>query len=120
MKIRDAFSYSFGAIRLRKLRAGLTILGVVIGIAAIAALLSITQGLQNTITTQLQEDCRRHACGHTWGGFFSGNQDRGGGFGPGMGGPNSGFQLQVNDTEIIEDLSPDILMASATIQSKDT
>jgi putative ABC transport system permease protein len=117
MKIRDAFSYSFGAIRLRKLRAGLTILGVVIGIAAIAALLSITQGLQNTITTQLQEGLAADTLVVIpGGGFFSGDQDPGGGFGPGMGGSNSGFQLQVNDTEIIEDLSPDILMASATIQ----
>jgi putative ABC transport system permease protein len=47
-------SYSFSAIRLRKLRAGLTTLGVVIGIAAIVALLSITQGLQARITQQLQ------------------------------------------------------------------
>jgi len=53
MRARDVFGYSFSAIRLRKLRAGLTTLGVVIGIAAIVALLSITQGLQNTITSQL-------------------------------------------------------------------
>ena len=62
MKTRDVFGYSFSAIRLRKLRAGLTTLGVVIGIAAIVALLSITTGLQNTITAQLNppfEDARR-------------------------------------------------------------
>ena len=55
MKTYDIFGYSFSAIRLRKLRAALTILGVVIGIAAIVALLSITQGLQSTITTHLQQ-----------------------------------------------------------------
>src|SRR5271157_3913773 len=55
MKTYDIFGYSFSAIKLRKLRAALTILGVVIGIAAIVALLSITQGLQTTITTQLQK-----------------------------------------------------------------
>ena len=38
MKLMDIFSYAFGAIRLRKLRAALTTLGVVIGIAAIVAL----------------------------------------------------------------------------------
>ena len=54
MKVGDVFSYAFGAIRLRKLRAGLTTLGVVIGIAAIVALLSISQGLQVTITDQLK------------------------------------------------------------------
>ena len=54
MKVSDVFSYSFSAIKLRKLRAALTTLGVVIGIAAIVALLSITQGLQVTITGQLE------------------------------------------------------------------
>jgi putative ABC transport system permease protein len=117
MRTRDVFSYSFGAIRLRKLRAALTILGVVIGIAAIAALLSITQGLQNTITYQLE----RGLAADTLvvipgGGFLSGDQNPSGGFGPGMGGGGSGFQLLVNDTETIESLSPDILLATPTIQ----
>ena len=55
MKTIDIFGYSFSAIRLRKLRAALTTLGVIIGIAAIVALLSITQGLQTTITNSLQQ-----------------------------------------------------------------
>ncbi len=55
MKITDIFGYSFSAIRLRKLRAALTTLGVIIGIAAIVALLSITQGLQATLTGQLNQ-----------------------------------------------------------------
>jgi putative ABC transport system permease protein len=55
MRALDIFGYSFSAIKLRKLRAALTTLGVVIGIAAIVALLSITQGLQVTITSQLNQ-----------------------------------------------------------------
>ena len=55
MKTIDVFGYSFSAIKLRKLRAALTTLGVVIGIAAIVALLSITQGLQASITGQLNQ-----------------------------------------------------------------
>ena len=55
MKTYDVFGYSFSAIRLRKLRAALTTLGVIIGIGAIVALLSITQGLQATITNQLNQ-----------------------------------------------------------------
>ena len=54
MKVRDTLSYSFSAIRLRKLRSGLTTLGIVIGIAAIVALLSFTQGFQVSITNQLE------------------------------------------------------------------
>ncbi|MGB9671972.1 MAG: ABC transporter permease [Candidatus Norongarragalinales archaeon] len=55
MKIADVLSYAFSAIKLRKLRAALTTLGVIIGIAAIVALLSFSQGFQNTITAQLQK-----------------------------------------------------------------
>ena len=77
MKPKDVFSYSFSAIKLRKLRAGLTTLGVVIGIAAIVALLSITQGLQNTITVQLQKGLATDTLIVSTGGGF------GGGFGAG-------------------------------------
>ena len=109
MRTRDVFSYSFGAIRLRKLRAGLTTLGVVIGIAAIVALLSITQGLQNTITMQLQS------------GFATDTLivSPGGGLGTGMGsviGATDSGALLINDTQIINGLSPDIELSIAIIQ----
>lgn len=55
MNASDILTYAFGAIKLRKLRAALTTLRVVIGIAAIVALLSFSQGLKNTITAQLQK-----------------------------------------------------------------
>ncbi|TFH06757.1 MAG: hypothetical protein E4H14_10070 [Candidatus Thorarchaeota archaeon] len=55
MRTGDVFGYSFSAIRLRKMRAGLTTLGVAIGIAAIVALLSFTAGLQVTMTNQFEE-----------------------------------------------------------------
>jgi len=109
MKSRDVFSYSFSAIRLRKLRAGLTTLGVVIGIAAIVALLSITQGLQDTITRQLQT------------GFATDTLivSTGGGFGAGIGGrtgADSGFRLLINYTQMINGLSPNINKSIAIIQ----
>ena len=79
MKTRDIFSYSFSAIKLRKLRAGLTVLGVVIGIAAIVALLSITQGFQTTITGQLEKGFAADTLVIT-------TNTGGNGFGPGGGG----------------------------------
>jgi putative ABC transport system permease protein len=106
MKPRDVFSYSFSAIRLRKLRAGLTTLGVVIGIAAIVALLSITQGLQDTITRQLQT------------GFATDTLivSTGGGFGLGaQGTTGSGFKLFVNDTQTINEIE-NVSMSIAVIQ----
>jgi putative ABC transport system permease protein len=118
MKTRDVFGYSFSAIRLRKLRAGLTTLGVVIGIAAIVALLSITQGLQNTITTQLQQGLATDTLIVSPGrsAFGAGGQNGGGGLGGGLGGGDSGFTLLVNDTQTVNGLSPDIVASIAVIQ----
>jgi len=102
LKAQDILSYSFGAIRLRKLRAGLTTLGVVIGIAAIVALLSITQGLQATITRQLQTGFATNTLIVSTGGGF------GAGFGPGAetgGAANSGFKLFINATQKISNLN---------------
>lgn len=120
MKTIDIFGYSFSAIKLRKLRAALTTLGVVIGIAAIVALLSITQGLQATITNQLQQGLSANSLivSPGSGGFLGGGAGAGagGGFG-GAGGAsaNSGFKLFVNYTSEIDALSPDIETSFAVI-----
>jgi putative ABC transport system permease protein len=108
VKVSDIFSHAFGAIRLRKLRAGLTTLGVVIGIAAIVALLSITQGLQITITGQLQT------------GFATNTLvvSTGGGFGMGVGAMSateSDFELLVNYTQLIDDIE-DVVQSVAVLQ----
>ena len=135
MKTVDIFGYSFSAIKLRKLRAALTTLGVIIGIAAIVALLSITQGLQATITGQLNQGLSANTLIVTpgSGGFLSGagggaggTANGGGGFGgggPGGGGggfgggntENSGFKLYVNYTSDIDALSTDIVGSIAII-----
>lgn len=109
MKIGDTFSYSFGAIKLRKLRAGLTTLGVIIGITALVALLSITQGLQDTITSQLQTGLSTDTLI-----VYAGESSAGGGFG--NGGTSSNFALYVNYTDEISSLSPDIQSSIAVIQ----
>src|SRR5512138_475562 len=109
MKTIDIFGYSFSAIKLRKLRAALTTLGIVIGIAAIVALLSITQGLQATITTQLSQGLSADTLivtPSTGGGGFGAP---GGGFGGagGFGGEisaSSGFSLYANYTSEINAL----------------
>jgi len=129
MKIVDVFGYSFSAIKLRKLRAALTTLGVIIGIAAIVALLSITQGLQATLTGQLNQGLSANTLiissgsgGVLGGGGGAGAGGGGGGFGGGGGGAfgggtsdNSGFKLYVNYTNEIDALSPDIVSSIAII-----
>jgi putative ABC transport system permease protein len=118
MKTRDVFSYSFSAIKLRKLRAGLTTLGVVIGIAAIVALLSITQGMQNTITNQLKQSLATDTLIVTTNtGGLGGGGEFGGGGGIGSGGAaGSGFKLFINYTDQINTLSPNITTSFAVIQ----
>lgn len=112
MNVRDIFSFSFSAIKLRKLRASLTIVGVVIGIAAVVALLSITQGLQTSIAGQLQTGFATDTLIVSTGGGF------GGGFGSGHGGGTDGgsnFELLVNHTQIIDELD-DVVMSVAVIE----
>ncbi|MGD6850791.1 MAG: ABC transporter permease [Candidatus Bathyarchaeia archaeon] len=125
MRTFDVFGYSFSAIKLRKLRAALTTLGIVIGIAAIVALLSITQGLQATITTQLNQGLSADTLIVTSSsgalGGLGGGGGQGGGFGDtggGLGGggsANSGFTLYANYTDEIDALSPDIETSVAII-----
>ncbi|MHA1638403.1 MAG: ABC transporter permease [Candidatus Thorarchaeota archaeon] len=93
MKARDTLGYAFGAIRLRKLRSGLTTLGIVIGIAAIVALLSFTQGFQVAISGSFQEGLSTDVVTVSPGS---------GGF-MGFGG-DSDFVLYANDTDIINDV----------------
>jgi putative ABC transport system permease protein len=126
MRTIDIFGYSFSAIKLRKLRAALTTLGVIIGIAAIVALLSITQGLQATLTGQLNQGLSANTLiitsgssevlggGGVGAGGDSGGFGGGGAFGGGTT-DNSGFKLYVNYTNEIDALSPDIVSSIAII-----
>lgn len=116
MRIPDVFSYSFSAIKLRKLRAALTTLGVVIGIAAIVALLSITQGLQTTITDQLERGLSADTLIVVSGSSALGGGAEGGFPGGGFGGSGSTAPLRINYTDEINTLSPDIVTSFAIIQ----
>jgi len=50
--IKDYFSLPWREIKRRKLRSWLTLLGVIIGIAAVVSLITLGQGLQNAIEKQ--------------------------------------------------------------------
>jgi putative ABC transport system permease protein len=115
MKAHAIFGYSFSAIKLRKLRAALTTLGVVIGIAAIVALLAITTGLQASISDQLNQGLSANSLIVVPG---SDDSDQGGGFSVSLGSnaDSSGFKLYLNQTSEIENLSPNITSVLAIIQ----
>jgi putative ABC transport system permease protein len=53
--MKDYFSLSFNNLKRRKTRSWLTMVGIFIGIAAVVALISLGQGLQNSIEKQFQE-----------------------------------------------------------------
>jgi putative ABC transport system permease protein len=53
MKIQRVFRETFNSLSANKLRTGLTVLGIVIGVAAVIAMMSVGQGAQNSITEQI-------------------------------------------------------------------
>jgi len=50
--IKDSFFIAIGSLRKRFLRTSLTMIGIFIGIAAVVALISLGQGMQNAINAQ--------------------------------------------------------------------
>jgi putative ABC transport system permease protein len=53
MKITRIIRETFTSLSANKLRTGLTVLGIVIGVAAVIAMMSVGQGAQNSITSQI-------------------------------------------------------------------
>jgi putative ABC transport system permease protein len=53
MKFTRVLRETFTSLSANKLRTGLTVLGIVIGVAAVIAMLSVGQGAQNSITSQI-------------------------------------------------------------------
>jgi putative ABC transport system permease protein len=90
----------------------------VIGIAAIVALLSITQGLQTTITDQLERGLAADTLIVVPGSnALAGGAGDGGGIAGGIaGGGSSSAPLYVNYTDEISTLSPDVVTSLAIIQ----
>src|SRR3989344_7887192 len=51
----DYFLFAINSITHRKLRSWLTIIGIVIGVAAIISLITLSRGLENTIKQQFEQ-----------------------------------------------------------------
>jgi len=54
MKTRDILHETFTSLFVNKVRTGLTMLGIVIGIASVIAMTAIGQGAQNSISSSIQ------------------------------------------------------------------
>jgi putative ABC transport system permease protein len=53
MNLRQSIVEALGSLASNKLRSGLTILGIIIGVAAVIAMLAIGRGAQNSITSSI-------------------------------------------------------------------
>ena len=53
--IKEYLKLAITSIKHRKLRTSLTVLGIIIGVAAIVSLISVSQGLQYSIEEQFQK-----------------------------------------------------------------
>lgn len=54
MKLADLFSETYSSLTVNRVRTGLTMLGIVIGIGSVIAMVSIGQGAQNSIESSIQ------------------------------------------------------------------
>jgi len=54
MKMQDLFQETYSAITMNKARSGLTILGIIIGIGSVVAMISIGQGAQGQIQSNIE------------------------------------------------------------------
>src|SRR5687767_13283348 len=50
-KLLEAFLVAFASLRANKLRTALTLVGIVVGVAAVIAVVTIIQGLDNKVAT---------------------------------------------------------------------
>lgn len=108
MKFTDIFGYSASSLRTQKGRSFLTVLGVVIGIAAIVALNSMTAGMEVTINAQLEEGLSANTLTVSSGGLFAGF---------GGGGREDSVTMYINDTIALESIDH-VDEATALIQKQ--
>jgi len=76
MKLSDSFRLSANSITHRRLRSWLTLLGIVIGVAAVVSIISIGEGAQASVNAQLSglgADIITITPGHSRAGMFTGS-----------------------------------------------
>jgi putative ABC transport system permease protein len=119
MKINKCFKHAFNMVLHSKLRSWLTITGIVIGVAAVIAIVSIGAGMQQSMNAQLNAlggDIVTISPGFERGG--GGGFDRGGGGGGGSSGPQAVTKeivLARSDLQALRGI-PDIALIDTNIR----
>ncbi|MBN2259779.1 MAG: ABC transporter permease [Clostridiales bacterium] len=104
MLIKDVFSYALGSIKRRKVRKGLSILGVTIGIAAIISIVSLSSGFQSLVNSQFEQGFSSDTLIVTTQSISFADTE-------------SDFQLYINDTEVIRNVEY-VNQSTAILQRK--
>src|SRR5659263_257968 len=119
MKLNKCFKHAFNMVLHSKLRSWLTITGIVIGVAAVIAIVSIGDGMQQSLNAQLNAlggDIVTISAGFERGG--GGGFDRGGGGGGGSSGPQAvtkDIVLARSDLQALRGI-PDIALIDTNIR----
>jgi putative ABC transport system permease protein len=113
MKTLDIFSLSLSHVKKSKMRSWLTIIGIVIGVAAVVAIISIGQGMQASVASRLGSlgaDLITVTPG------FSRASGGGGGFGGG-GGSSTTINLTIRDVNVIKQI-PGVLYVNGMVSGR--
>jgi len=110
MNIFVIFRIAFRALARNKMRSALTMLGVVIGVAAVIAMVSIGQGAQASVQAQIASVGTNLL-------FVGAGSQNVGGVRSGTGATNSNT-LTVDDIEAIRREIPSVAMASPTVNTR--
>src|SRR5215813_1989226 len=110
MNIYVIFRIAFRALARNKMRSALTMLGVVIGVAAVIAMVSIGQGAQASVLAQIANVGTNLL-------FVGAGSQNVGGVRSGTGATNSNT-LTVDDIEAIRREIPSVAMASPTVNTR--
>jgi putative ABC transport system permease protein len=118
MKLNKCFKHAFNMVLHSKLRSWLTILGIVIGVAAVIAIVSMGEGMQQTMSAQLSGlggDIVTISPGFSRGGGMFGMRGGEGGSSGGAQATDKEIVLGRSDLQVLKGI-PDIVMIDTNIR----
>src|ERR671920_718641 len=111
MNVLMIIRIAFRALARNKTRAALTMLGIIIGVSAVIAMVSIGQGAQATVQAQIESMGTNLL-------FVSAQAQNAGGVRGGAGADSAGSRLSVEDLEAIRREVPSVSMVSPQVNSR--
>ncbi|HEY9285885.1 MAG TPA: ABC transporter permease [Pyrinomonadaceae bacterium] len=111
MNALSIIKIAFRALARNKMRAALTMLGIIIGVSAVIAMVSIGQGAQATVQAQIESMGTNLL-------FVSAQAQNAGGVRGGAGADSAGSALKVEDLEAIRREVPSVAMVSPQVNAR--